>query len=95
MVNVAVDFNKKIGKIKPMHAAGQPPYKGGFLSFDFSHLQHLTDAKIPYSRLHDVGGAFGINALYVAIGEIAVLLTLGTALFYGLKIRRLDTRLFG
>ena len=42
-----------------------------------------------------VGGAFGINALYVAIGEAAVLLTLGTALFYGLKIRRLDTRLFG
>ena len=42
-----------------------------------------------------VGGAFSINALYVAIGEAAVLLTLGTALFYGLKIRRLDTRLFG
>ena len=42
-----------------------------------------------------VGGAFGINALYVAIGEIAVLLTLGTALFYGIKARRLDTRLFG
>ena len=42
-----------------------------------------------------VGGAFSINALYVAIGEAAVLLTLGSALFYGIKARRLDARLFG
>ena len=42
-----------------------------------------------------IGGAFWLNALYVAIGEAAVLLTLGTALFYGMKARRLDARLFG
>lgn len=42
-----------------------------------------------------VGGGFGLNALYVAIGEAAVLLTLGTALYYALKARHLDTRLFG
>ena len=42
-----------------------------------------------------IGGGFALNALYVAIGEAAVLLTLGTALFYGMKARRLDTRLFG
>ena len=42
-----------------------------------------------------IGGGFALNALYVAIGEIAVLLTLGTALFYGMKARRLDARLFG
>lgn len=42
-----------------------------------------------------IGGGFGINALYVAIGEAAVLLTLGTALYYALKVRRLDARLFG
>ena len=42
-----------------------------------------------------VGGDFWLNALYVAIGEAAVLLTLGTALFYTLRARRLDTRLFG
>ncbi len=41
-----------------------------------------------------IGGGFWLNALYVAIGEAAVLLTLGTALFYGIKARRLDTRLF-
>lgn len=42
-----------------------------------------------------IGGVFWLNALYVAIGEAAVLLTLGTALFYGLKARGLDKRLFG
>ena len=42
-----------------------------------------------------IGGAFWINALYVAIGEAAVLLTLGTALFYALRSRNLDKRLFG
>ena len=55
------DFSKVTGKIKPMHAVGQPPFAGGFLSFDFSHIDWLTKANIPYSRLHDVGGVFGGN----------------------------------
>ena len=41
-----------------------------------------------------IGGGFWINALYVAIGEAAVLLTLGTALYYALRARGLDRRLF-
>lgn len=41
-----------------------------------------------------IGGSFWLNALYVAIGEIAVLLVLGTALFYAIRLRRLDARLF-
>lgn len=41
-----------------------------------------------------VGGGFWLNALYVAIGEAAVLLSLGSVLFYAIKLRRLDTRLF-
>lgn len=41
-----------------------------------------------------VGGSFLLNAAYVAIGELAVLLTLGTALYYVMKARKLDTRLF-
>lgn len=31
------------------------------------------------------GGGFWLNALYVAIGEVAVLLTLGSLVFYSLK----------
>ena len=42
-----------------------------------------------------IGGGLGINALYVAIGEAAVLLTLGSVLFFAFKARHLDSRLFG
>lgn len=41
-----------------------------------------------------VGGGFVYNAVTVAIGEGAVLLTLGSALFYALRLRGLDKRLF-
>ena len=41
-----------------------------------------------------IGGGFWINAFYVAIGEAAVLLTTGTVLYYAMKKRNLDTRLF-
>lgn len=36
-----------------------------------------------------IGGGFWLNALYVAIGETAVLLTLGTTLFYTIQKRNL------
>ena len=42
-----------------------------------------------------IGGGFWINALYVAIGEAAVLLTLGSALYAAMEKRGLDRRLFG
>ena len=42
-----------------------------------------------------IGGGFLINALYVAIGEAAVLLSFGSMLYAAIKKRRLDTRLFG
>lgn len=41
-----------------------------------------------------IGGGFWLNALYVALGEAAVLLTLGSALYYAIRLRGLDTRLF-
>lgn len=42
-----------------------------------------------------IGGGFWINALYVAIGEAAVLLIPGSVLYAALKRRGLDRRLFG
>lgn len=42
-----------------------------------------------------IGGGFWFNAATVAIGEVTVLLSLGTALYYALRIRGLDKRLFG
>ena len=41
-----------------------------------------------------IGGTFWLNAAYVAIGEGAVLLTLGTVVYYALKKRNLSKRLF-
>ena len=37
---------------------------------------------------------FGLNALYVFLGEAIVLLVLGTILYYAVTARRLDQRLF-
>ena len=42
-----------------------------------------------------IGSGFWINALYVAIGELAVLLTLGSLLYTAIRRRGLDKRLFG
>ena len=41
-----------------------------------------------------IGSGFWINALCVAIGEAVVLLTLGTGLYYAIKKRNLDKKLF-
>ncbi len=54
-MNIKVDFSKIIGKIKPLHGVGQPPFSGT----DFSMIKYLKDAGVPYSRLHDVGGVYG------------------------------------
>lgn len=65
VTKIHVNFNETIGKIKPMHAIGQPPLYG----VDCSYLTYLKEANIPYSRLHDVGGAYGCNR-YVDIPNI-------------------------
>ena len=42
-----------------------------------------------------IGGALWLNGMYVALGELAVLLTIGAGLYAVMKKRHLDTRLFG
>lgn len=42
-----------------------------------------------------IGGGFWINALYVALGELIVLLTLGNALYWLIRKRGLEQTLFG
>ena len=41
-----------------------------------------------------IGGGFLINAIYVAIGEAIVMLTVGAALYSAMKKRKLDVKLF-
>ena len=56
MAKIKVDFSKIVGTMKPVHAVGQPPIIG-WSSDKLFH--YLTEAGIPYARLHDVGGGFG------------------------------------
>ncbi len=65
MNNLKVDFKRSNGKIKAMHAVGQPPWLG----LDGGFLHYLTEAHIPYSRLHDMGGAYG-GYIYVDVPNI-------------------------
>ena len=65
MSKIAVNLKKSVKPMKKMHAGGQPPLRGA----DTSMFKYLSDAGIPYSRLHDVGGAFGSNR-YVDIPNI-------------------------
>ena len=44
MATITVNFEKSVGKIKAMHATGQPPFGGGFLQLNFAPMQYLTDA---------------------------------------------------
>ncbi|MBP5313220.1 MAG: hypothetical protein J6112_10350 [Clostridia bacterium] len=53
------------GIIKPLHGVGQPPMRG----IDTSRFHYLTEAGIPFSRLHDVGGYFAEN-LFVDVPNI-------------------------
>ena len=49
---------------------------------------------VGWELTHYMGGGFWINAACVAAGEAAVLLTLGTVVYYALRTRGLDKRLF-
>ncbi|MBQ8742441.1 MAG: hypothetical protein IJZ03_08695 [Clostridia bacterium] len=64
-VNISVNFSELTGKIKPMHGVGQPPSIG----LNDVMYRYLTQAGIPYSRLHDVGGWLG-GGLYVDIPNL-------------------------
>lgn len=64
-MKISADFNTITGTIKPMHAVGQPPTA----QLGEGMMHYLTEAGIPYSRLHDVQGTMGAN-LYVDIPNI-------------------------
>jgi len=63
---ITVDLNRKVRNMKPVHGGGQPPV---ISTARDTYFHYLTEAGIPYSRLHDVGGAFG-NGKYVDIPNI-------------------------
>lgn len=66
MSNIQINLNNQVKKMKPMHGGGQPPVTSNASD---QYFHYLTEAGIPYSRLHDVGGAFG-QGKYVDIPNI-------------------------
>ncbi len=56
MPTITVNTKKAVKKMKPMHGGGQPPIGGANLT---TYFHYMTEAGIPFSRLHDVGGVFG------------------------------------
>lgn len=56
-MKIRADFTNVTGKIRPVHSVGQPPRGGRH----YEAMHFLSDANIPYSRLHDVGGEFAAN----------------------------------
>jgi len=57
---IAVDFEKKTGKIKPMHGINGGPRLGGYnLPIDFS--DEYTEMKVPFVRTDSSAGEYGLN----------------------------------
>ena len=56
MTKIKVDFQKEIGKIKPMHGVNLGP-KTKVFTYDASLL--FKEARIPYSRMHDAEYPYG------------------------------------
>lgn len=56
-ITKTIDFSKRLGKIKPMHAAGMGPRQGMTLGRNLSHYFKMMN--IPCSRLHDVNFPYG------------------------------------
>ena len=48
-MKLTINTNETVGRIKPMHAAGQPPLGGRGKNF-FEHFHYLTEIGTPFSR---------------------------------------------
>lgn len=63
--NITVDFTKKVGKMKPMHAVNNGPIDGGVRAM--GNDNYFIEAGIPYARLHDsayysiYGGEYSVD----------------------------------
>ena len=65
-VAVSAVLSRTVRKMKPVHGVGQPP----FIGRNYKLFQCLRDAHVPYSRLHDVGGAVSGQGIYVDIPNV-------------------------
>lgn len=64
-VSVQADFSRQTGVIKPMHGINNGP----FHYCNYEMFPALTEAGIPFSRLHDTGGRYG-GGVFVDMGNV-------------------------
>ena len=65
IIRINPDFNSPVGKIKPMHAVNNAPMFWTYC--DAFH--YLTEAGVPYARLHDTGGILG-GGVFVDVANL-------------------------
>ena len=53
MTNVNIDFNRYLGRIKPMNAVNNGPVDNGDDEQSMSNFRSYKEARIPYARVHD------------------------------------------
>jgi hypothetical protein len=68
-VNVKIDFNEVVGKIKPLHAVNDVPSATFAYNGAEEGVSFLEDAGVPYCRLHDLSGRYGSN-VFVDVSNI-------------------------
>ena len=56
---ILINFNKKTGKVKPLHGVCCAPYSIGKGPEQTYIEKYFTEANIPYCRLHDCCGGYG------------------------------------
>ena len=67
MTEILIDPGAVRGPVKPVNGVGQPPMVGALRGWPM--MRFLTEAGIPFSRLHDVGGWMG-HGLYADIPNL-------------------------
>ncbi len=60
-----IDYARPLRTVKPMHGINNGPMHWA----NFQLFHYLAEAGIPYSRLHDTGGAFG-GGIYVDVANL-------------------------
>lgn len=68
-VNIKINFNEIVGKIKPLHAVNDVPSATFAYGGAKEGIDYFVDAGIPYCRLHDLSGRYGSN-VFVDVSNI-------------------------
>ena len=63
-MKITLNRDKKIGKINPLHAVGQPPIGGSYLEYPSKHFHFLTEAGVPMKHKEYPDAVHGFVEIY-------------------------------